>query len=173
MLNLPSSSFLKVTLYVFSSLFLRYFLLTSCAVPPSRPRGRDHLRKKKKAGSVGVGLGVGVGEGGGQDSDCSLSRPLSGNRKATRWDFKAAVLAAIPALTLLDPSAHTPAAPFLRRSAVPVPPLPRSFLLSFLTGTLHYLLGRHVREVGRSRSALSRGSHLLFSKIPAQVSAGR
>lgn len=95
---------------------------------------------------------MGVGVGGGQDSDCSLSRPLSGNRKATRSDFKAAVLAAIPALTLLDPSAHTPAAPFLRRSAVPVPPLPRSFLLSFLTGTLRYLLSRHVREVGRSRS---------------------
>lgn len=107
--------------------FLAFLALVSfdfmCS-SPSRPRGRDHLRKKK-AGSVGVGVGV----GGGQDSDYSLSRPLSGNRKATRSDFKAAVLAAIPALTLLDPSAHTPAAPFLRRSAVPVPPLPRSFLL--------------------------------------------
>lgn len=55
MLNLPSSSFLKVTLYVLSSLFLRSFLLTSCAVPPSRPRGRDHLRKKK--GREGGGWG--------------------------------------------------------------------------------------------------------------------
>lgn len=53
-----------------------------------------------------------------------------GNRKGTRSDFKAALLAAIPELTLFDLGAHIHAVPFLRWSAVPVL-LPPPALLSF------------------------------------------
>lgn len=94
-----------------------------------------------------------VGLGGVKTRLFSLSA-AHGNRKGTRSDFKAAVLAAIPELTLLDLGSRMHAVPFLRWSAVPVlfpfqPSLP-----SFLTGivALHYLLSLHAREPGCFRS---------------------
>lgn len=52
MLNLPSSSFLKVTLYVFFLAFLALVSFDFMCSSPARPRGRDHLRKK--AGRLGL-----------------------------------------------------------------------------------------------------------------------
>lgn len=110
MLNLPSSSFLKVApspIVRFCSLtFLAPVSFDFSSSSPSGPGGKDRLRKK---GREGWGWGRR-----GQDSDYSLCRPLSGNRKGSRWDFKAAVLAAIPALTLLNLSragSHPPSTP--------------------------------------------------------------
>lgn len=102
--------------------FLHSFPLPACPAPLTGP-DEETISERGRVGRL---------EGGTTQTIRSLSAAL-GKRKGARSHFKAAVLAAIPALTLLDPSAHINAGPFLGWSAVPLllprPPLPTSLLL--------------------------------------------
>lgn len=141
----PHLSFWKKRCVIFFSHFsCTSFFCLHVHFPFKAQRKRPSQKKAEKVGLGGVKTRL---------FSLSLSA-THGNRKGTRSDFKAAVLAAIPELTLLDLGSRMHAVPFLRWSAVPVlfpfqPSLP-----SFLTGivALHYLLSLHAREPGCFRS---------------------
>lgn len=137
-LNLASSSFSESYMKqhcMIPSTFLYKFLFACVSTSSSRPRGRDNLRKGREGRLGGVKTRL-----------FSLSAAL-GNRKGSRLDFKAAVLAAIPELTLLDLTCM----PFHFSAGWRCHFFPLQSPSSFFSATaLCYLLSYHV--TGRFRS---------------------